>query len=714
MRIRNFLKAMSLVLTTSIVLGMAGAAGRVEAATGITLSGTSSVQKYGVINGNWDSSSATLTLKGRANPDDPYRNIEAINVNIDNTTGYAGSLQYSVYVESKGWQDYTAAGNEAGLKNKALRIEALKMELTGALASRYRVEYAVRMEKDSKFQGFVSDGAVAGTIGDTKRIEEIKIRVVEVTTGDTPGVNYRVHRESSGWGSKWAQNGAVAGEAGKGKQIDGIELNLSGFKGGIKYRSKVQGTGLENNWSSNGETSGTQGRRTESIAIDLTGDVSQTYDVYYRVCVQSVGWLGWAKNGVEAGIKDETDQEKTNLTYKLEAIQVVLVKKSGSAPGKIDGIESIGKLTVINSQTPLLPGRGLFEMPANALVSYAVKTADGWSAIKSDGQVLNVTGPITGLAVSSQIPADNKKLYLQVDMPDFGKPKTDSNQSYDTGFDLKIVDAGKRIENVRMALYGGSYSCDDDTDQEYYVYEHWWEPDLYAYSIYYRVKTSKYGWMAWTKDGIRCGTDEIGNTISAIQIVVLPKDQTPENTYLGVTSDSDKSLLRMKDFPKQKIVTTNNAFAKWCLKNFPENQKATNYINSNYHKSGYRYYQIAATWPYKLGGKTKKNCDCTGFVVWVFDKYFHKKVTFNSHSVAFKTGKVISYKNIKPGDLLCDCTTYHGDVFFYCGKDEYGHDIIFDGMTPKVNGKIKYVVPCFRYIDLADWASKSKHYVKRK
>ena len=48
------------------------------------------------------------------------------------------------------------------------------------------------------------------------------------------------------------------------------------------------------------------------------------------------------------------------------------------------------------------------------------------------------------------------------------------------------------------------------------------------------------------------------------------------------------------------------------------------------------------------------------------------------------------------------------------GKDEYGHDVILDGMTPKINGKIKHVYPCLRYIDLEAWALQSKHYVRRK
>ena len=48
------------------------------------------------------------------------------------------------------------------------------------------------------------------------------------------------------------------------------------------------------------------------------------------------------------------------------------------------------------------------------------------------------------------------------------------------------------------------------------------------------------------------------------------------------------------------------------------------------------------------------------------------------------------------------------------GKDEYGHDLVLDGMTPKINGKISYLYPCIRYMDVEEWASDPRHFIKRK
>jgi uncharacterized protein YjdB len=52
--------------------------------------------------------------------------------------------------------------------------------------------------------------------------------------------------------------------------------------------------------------------------------MAKKYDVYYRVHAQHYGWMGWTKNGAKAGT--------AGMSYRLEAIQIVLVKKGAAAP----------------------------------------------------------------------------------------------------------------------------------------------------------------------------------------------------------------------------------------------------------------------------------------------------------------------------------------------------------------------------------------------
>ena len=65
-----------------------------------------------------------------------------------------------------------------------------------------------------------------------------------------------------------------------------------------------------------------------SFQIELTDEMAEQYDIYYRVHSQTYGWLGWAKNGESAGTEGQAKR--------LEAIEIQLVEKGGAAPGSTE------------------------------------------------------------------------------------------------------------------------------------------------------------------------------------------------------------------------------------------------------------------------------------------------------------------------------------------------------------------------------------------
>ena len=324
-------KVLSVIFSIAMVLGMCGVPVSAETG-GVKLSGTCHVQDYGDTAGVWDEATGTLTLGTRGQA----KRVEAITINMENNTGYGGTLEYRVHVQNIGWQDYRTAGEMAGTSGQALRLEGIEMQLTGDLAAYYTVEYAVHIEDYGDAQGFVADGVLAGTTGESKRLEEVRVRIVPRGTGNSMSVNYRVHRQDYGWETSWAKDGAESGTVGQSKRLEGIEIHLTGnqYSGGIKYHTHVQNIGWETTWAKDGEMSGTQGLsyRLEGIEIELTGEVADYYDVYYRVHAQDYGWLGWAKNGEMSGT--------SGLSKRLEAIQIVLVAKGGKAPGDVAGVTS--------------------------------------------------------------------------------------------------------------------------------------------------------------------------------------------------------------------------------------------------------------------------------------------------------------------------------------------------------------------------------------
>ncbi|MBE5931959.1 MAG: hypothetical protein E7263_00880, partial [Lachnospiraceae bacterium] len=163
---------------------------------------------------------------------------------------------------------------------------------------------------------------------------------------DTPNVAYRTHVQSFGW-QGWKYNGQMSGTSGLAKRLEGININLTNkpCDGDIVYTTHVQTYGWKDgkpedttraSWKKNGAMSGTYGeaKRLEAICIDLTGEMAEKYDIYYRVHAQSFGWLGWAKNGEESGT--------AGYAKRLEGIQIVLVPKGGAAPANdFGGIISV-------------------------------------------------------------------------------------------------------------------------------------------------------------------------------------------------------------------------------------------------------------------------------------------------------------------------------------------------------------------------------------
>ena len=67
---------------------------------------------------------------------------------------------------------------------------------------------------------------------------------------------------------------------------------------------------------------------------EVTGEMADHYDIYYRVHAQSFGWLDWAKNGAPSGT--------AGYAKRLEGIQIILVPKGQPAPAKnYGGITSV-------------------------------------------------------------------------------------------------------------------------------------------------------------------------------------------------------------------------------------------------------------------------------------------------------------------------------------------------------------------------------------
>lgn len=139
-------------------------------------------------------------------------------------------------------------------------------------------------------------------------------------------LGYQGHVQSIGW-QPWVTGGQVAGTTGRSLRVEALRFRFNGaaYGGGITATAHVQSIG----WMAPvalGGVVGTTGRslRVEAFTMQLTGEMAQHYDIYYRTHAQHLGWLGWAKDGARSGT--------AGYAYRLEAVDVRLVPKGDPAP----------------------------------------------------------------------------------------------------------------------------------------------------------------------------------------------------------------------------------------------------------------------------------------------------------------------------------------------------------------------------------------------
>ncbi|MDO4797663.1 MAG: hypothetical protein Q4A01_06560 [Coriobacteriales bacterium] len=204
----------------------------------------------------------------------------------------------------------------------------------------------------------VSDGEVAGTTGESKRLEAMSATV------DAGGVEYRAHLQGKGWDS-WVADGKQAGTAGESRRIEAIQMRLTG-----------------------------------AAATD-------GYHVWYRVHSQTYGWLGWACDGEPAGTagmskraeayqvvvlqgnQRPADYDASNPAYQAQAVADAHLQGSGWT-----GRTSAGRIGT-TGESRRMEGLRLYapDQPFAGGIAYQVhEQQGGWTAEQSDGELAGTTG----------------------------------------------------------------------------------------------------------------------------------------------------------------------------------------------------------------------------------------------------------------------------------------------------------------------------------
>ena len=218
------------------------------------------------------------------------------------------SISYTTHIQDIGWQNQVKDGEMAGTEGQAKRLEAIKITLKDL--SGVKIKYQTHIQDiDWKY-----DGTLAGTEGQSKRLEAIKIELEE---SDKYSIMYRVHIQDIGW-QDWRYDGEKAGTEGQSKRLEAIQIKIVEKQTSISvnYSVHVQDIGWQN-WKAEEKIAGTEGqsKRLEAIKIELLTNI-KNLKLKYRVHIQDIGWQDWKDSEEMAGTEGQSKR--------LEAIQIKL------------------------------------------------------------------------------------------------------------------------------------------------------------------------------------------------------------------------------------------------------------------------------------------------------------------------------------------------------------------------------------------------------
>lgn len=337
-------------------------------------------------------------------------------------------------------------------------------------------DYNNYLNSDAKLQklGVADANGIISALGLTKASENSVV-------SSSPSISYQTHVQDYGWQS-WKSNGEVSGTVGQSKRLEGINIKLSNINGSIEYKTHVQDIGWQD-WKSNGQMSGTSGqsKRLEAIKVKLSGEAANQYDVYYRVHAQDYGWLDWAKNGESAGTE--------GYSKRLEGIQIVLVKKGENAPGSTSrpfiykmikyqthvqnigwqGEKADGEMSGTTGQSLRLEAIKIqLSSSIDGGIVYKTHVQDyGWQNFVANGQASGTSGQAKRLeAIQMQLTGNAKNqydLYYRVHAQNFGWLGWAKN-----GESAGTAGYSYRLEGIQIVLVPKGGNAPGSTSKHYY------------------------------------------------------------------------------------------------------------------------------------------------------------------------------------------------------------------------------------------------------
>lgn len=183
----------------------------------------SRLTKLGLMGSTGNSTGSHLHIEMRTS-NDKYGEVENIAdyMKIPNKVGDYNSADYSLgkniyyeaHIQDIGWQEQKKNGEIAGTVGEAKRIEAIK------IFADIPLKYRVHLENKG-WTDYVSNGEIAGTVGESRRLEAI-----EIVSKSNKLIKAQAHIQNIDWQQELVGQNIIIGTEGQGLRLEALKLEL--------------------------------------------------------------------------------------------------------------------------------------------------------------------------------------------------------------------------------------------------------------------------------------------------------------------------------------------------------------------------------------------------------------------------------------------------------------------------------------------------------
>lgn len=181
--------------------------------------------------------------------------LEALRAHVSNAY-FSGDVKIQAHIQNQGWQSWADGGGTAGTVGRGLSIEAVRIELTDELQQHYDVWYRAHVQTLG-WMGWTKNGDVCGTTGLAGRMEGLQVvltpkgaaapsaasQAVSFSHLDAQQVEYAVSPVNGQWEAN-VRDGGLAGSTGQGRALQALRVQRTGdttaLAGAVQYRAFVQ------------------------------------------------------------------------------------------------------------------------------------------------------------------------------------------------------------------------------------------------------------------------------------------------------------------------------------------------------------------------------------------------------------------------------------------------------------------------------------------